>query len=619
MSNRNLVLFGILKTKKEVYKLTKERISIGRNRTSQIVISNNTVSKDHAIIEFDSDNNAVIKDLNSSNGTYVNGQRLKFMPMRLKTGDKITFGKYDIEYTFEAFNINGESKTEPDMNNQYIINGNSFNNINNSLNNINNNLNNNLTSNENNKIIYDKKINLVNENEISFARMNHFQNNNTYNNFNENNNTNMNNNNNIKNDENLNNNTNNLEKSLQNKIEDLEKKNIDTENEKENLAKKNAELNEDLNKKINELKKMTNLFDELNEEYSKLNSKHNALMVYASDIQKKLDLANIEISQIKKKAYDNEEIDKIINEKENIISILQNEVNYYKKLCGKKINLNYNTFPMSDFNNNNININQKLDSLIDKYITENKKLKNQNELYAKKIKQYQKKDFENKLNKNIDFSQFETQINYQIDNFNSIIKEYNERLSESLNKISELFEDSKKEEAAKYLVEQINNYMQENQRLISENAKLNTQIIEYQEQLNSYNNINLNMNKINNIKISEDNEDNVSDNEIENLKNKIDELENIITKFKGGNNNNLNEYGINNGDNRIENINIREAFVNMLNELKEKDKVINELQNKLKDNIMNENNNYDYINSKINTIEQNQNKSFHLIFKYTNI
>ena len=608
MSNRNLVLFGILKTKKEVYKLTKERISIGRNRTSQIVISNNTVSKDHAIIEFDSDNNAVIKDLNSSNGTYVNGQRLKFMPMRLKTGDKITFGKYDIEYTFEAFNINGESKTEPDMNNQYMINGNSFNNINNSLNNINNNLNNNLTSNENNKIIYDKKINLVNENEISFARMNHFQNNNTYNTFNENNNTNMNNNNNIKNDENLNNNTNNLEKSLQNKIEDLEKKNIDTENEKENLAKKNAELNEDLNKKINELKKMTNLFDELNEEYSKLNSKHNALMVYASDIQKKLDLANIEISQIKKKAYDNEEIDKIINEKENIISILQNEVNYYKKLCGKKINLNYNTFPMSDFNNNNITNNQKLDSLIDKYITENKKLKNQNELYSKKIKQYQKKDFENKLNKNIDFSQFETQINYQIDNFNSIIKEYNERLSESLNKISELFEDSKKEEAAKYLVEQINNYMQENQRLISENAKLNTQIIEYQEQLNSYNNINLNMNKINNIKISEDNDDNMSDNEIENLKNKIDELENIITKFKGGNNNNLNEYGINYGDNRIENINIREAFVNMLNELKEKDKVINELQNKLKDNIMNENNNYDYINSKINTIEQIQNK-----------
>ena len=40
MAERNLILFGILKTKKEVYKLTKERISIGRNRSSQIVINN---------------------------------------------------------------------------------------------------------------------------------------------------------------------------------------------------------------------------------------------------------------------------------------------------------------------------------------------------------------------------------------------------------------------------------------------------------------------------------------------------------------------------------------------------------------------------------------------------
>ena len=226
---------------------------------------------------------------------------------------------------------------------------------------------------------------------------------------------------------------------------------------------------------------MTNLFDELNEEYSKLNAKHNALMVYASDIQKKLDLSNIELSKIKNKCHGNEETDKIINEKENIITILQNEVNYYKKLCGKN---NFNNFQMNDYN-----INHKLDSLIDKYISENKKLKQQNDMFKKKLKNFTKKEI---LNKNIDFAQFETQINYQIDNFNSIIKDYNERLNESLNKISELFEESKKEEAAKYLVEQINNYMQENQRLISENAKLNTQLAEYQAQLNSFSNVNIN-------------------------------------------------------------------------------------------------------------------------------
>ena len=578
MSDRNIILFGILKTKKEVYKLNKERISIGRNRLSQIVINNNTISKDHAIIEFDEDNNAIIKDLNSSNGTYVNGQRLKVMPMRLKTGDKITFGKYDMEFTFEALNTNGDSKTEGDFNN-YMINGNTFNNMNN------------LSSVENNRVIFDKKINLVNENEISFARMNHFQTNNKTLTKNSNNLKIEDNNNNYMENEinnyNENNDNNNNEKILQNKIDELEKKILEIENEKEELNKKNMELTDDFNKKLGELKKMTNLFDELNEEYSKLNAKHNALMVYASDIQKKLDLSNIELSQIKNKCHGNEDTDKIINEKENIIAILQNEVNYYKKLCGKNNNFNYNAFPQNDFN-----INHKLDSLIDKYISENKKLKQQNDTYKKKLKNYQKKEL---INKNIDFGQFEIQINYQIDNFNSIIKDYNERLNESLNKISELFEDSKKEEAAKYLVEQINNYMQENQRLISENAKLNTQIAEYQAQLNSLSNINVNK-IINNNNFDENSEENNND-EIEELRNKVDELENLISKLNViGGFDKMNEDNFNSNNN----LNIRDAFVNAMTELKKKDQIINELQNKIKDSINNKDNNFDFTNSKMN-------------------
>ena len=590
MAERNLVLFGILKTKKEVYKLNKERISIGRNRNSQIVINNNTISKDHAIIEFDEDGNAIIKDLNSSNGTYVNGQRLKVIPIRLKTGDKITFGKYDMEFIFEAFNTNGDSKTEADMN-QYMFNGNNINNMNMNNNNFNS------ASKDSNRVIFDKKINLVNENEISFARMNHFQNNNTQKNFDKNNNKNYNeyNSNDLYTDNNNNiyieneNNNNNNEQIFQKKIDELEKRNSEIETEKEELTKKNSELTDDLNKKITELKKMTNLFDELNEEYSKLNAKHNALMVYASDIQKKLDLSNIELSQLKNKCHANEETDKIINEKENVIAILQNEINYYKKLCGKNNNFNYNTIPQND-------VGQKLDSLIDKYINENKKLKQQNDAYKKKLKNIQKKEF---MNKNIDFGQFEIQINYQIDNFNSIIKDYNDRLNESLNKISELFEDAKKEEAAKYLIEQINNYMQENQRLISENAKLNTQLAEYQAQLNSFSKINLNKfmnnNNINNI-LEENSDDNDNGDEIDELRNKVDELENVISKINNNNindNNNLNNFSNNNG-------NVRDAFVNALSELKKKDQIILDLQNKIKENINNIDNNYDFTNSKIN-------------------
>ena len=601
MADRHNIIYGLLKTKKEVYKLTKERISIGRNRNSQIVINNNTVSKEHAIIEFDEDYNATIKDLNSSNGTYVNGERLKYMPIKLKTGDIITFGKEKTEYIFESFNTNNDSKTEADIN-QYTINGNSKNNI-------------------DNKMIYDQKINLVNENELSFARMNHFQNNNRndmlnnknniYNNGNFNNNLkNGMNNRNYYNEEDNNNNNylnineyNNLEETYKNKIDELEKRTVEIENEKEELLNKNNELNGEINTKITELKKMTTLFDELNVEYSKLNSKYNALMKYSTDIQKKLDLSNIELSQIKKKSHGNEDTDKIINEKDNIISILQNEVSYYKKLSGK--NNNFNTFPSNDLNNN-FTINNKLDTLIDKYISENKKLKQQNDNYKRKIKILQKKGRINK--NNIDLSQLEIQMNYQIDNFNNIINEYNERLSDSLTKISELFEQSKKEEAAKYLVEQVNDFMKENQRLISENAKLNTEILELQSQLTIQNNLNFNSINQNQINSIEDNEIDIdemnNDEEIDELKNKIDDLEDVISRLKISNNDN-------NSVKNNSNNNIREAFVNALNELKEKDILINQLQNKIKENII-KSNDSNYEDLKI-PIEQNSKKNNDII------
>ena len=50
MNEKNPFLYGLLKTSKEIFKLTKQRISIGRNKNSQIIINNNTVSKDHAMI-----------------------------------------------------------------------------------------------------------------------------------------------------------------------------------------------------------------------------------------------------------------------------------------------------------------------------------------------------------------------------------------------------------------------------------------------------------------------------------------------------------------------------------------------------------------------------------------
>ena len=602
MSDKN-IFYGTLKTSKDIFKLTKQRISIGRDKNCTIVINNNTVSKDHAILEFDEDFNCIIKDLNSSNGTYVNGQKLKTIPLKLRTGDKIKFGKCDIEYIFESSNMLNDTKTEQEITMKLSENLNEKNEQKDEI-----------SRTETNNIIKDGKISLVNENELSYPKMNHFQNNkniiysfgnsngmnynseqnltnqninNKFNNknqpiFENNNKINNNedeiveqytNNSNVFNQNNPNSNTyiKNKENDIKNQFEQLEKKIATLEKEKE-------EIKEQFNEKSNKLKKLNNLFDELNEEYSKLNSKYNSLMSYSTDIQKKLDKANEEISELKSKSNINNEnnLNELLNQKDNIISIMQNEINYYKELSNKKgISLN------NQYDNNKINT--KLNTISNIFVSENNKLKKKLEFYKNKFE----KEENTKNSNNIDFKQFETQINYQIDNFNSIISNYNSRLLDSLNKMSEIFESNNKEEAAKYLVEQINEYMMENQKLISENSKLNTQILELQSIINAeYNNKLKNKQNFNTYEFNESNlEMNPYNNsEINKLKNKINEMENIVERLKNINKNNKfeNDYNY-----------LKESFVNILNELKKKDKLVQDLQIKLKDVIKRNNNNFD--------------------------
>ena len=602
MSDKN-IFYGTLKTSKDIFKLTKQRISIGRDKNCTIVINNNTVSKDHAILEFDEDFNCIIKDLNSSNGTYVNGQKLKTIPLKLRTGDKIKFGKCDIEYIFESSNMLNDTKTEQEITMKLSENLNEKNEQKDEI-----------SRTETNNIIKDGKISLVNENELSYPKMNHFQNNkniiysfgnsngmnynseqnltnqNINNKFNSKNQPIFENNNKINNNEddiveqytnnsnvynqnnpNINNYIKNNENDNNNQFEQLEKKIATLEKEKE-------EIKEQFNEKSNKLKKLNNLFDELNEEYSKLNSKYNSLMSYSTDIQKKLDKANEEISELKSKSNINNEnnLNELLNQKDNIISIMQNEINYYKELSNKKgISLN------NQYDNNKINT--KLNTISNIFVSENNKLKKKLDFYKNKFE----KEENTKNSNNIDFKQFETQINYQIDNFNSIISNYNSRLLDSLNKMSEIFESNNKEEAAKYLVEQINEYMMENQKLISENSKLNTQILELQSIINAeYNNKLKNKQNFNTYEFNESNlEMNPYNNsEINKLKNKINEMENIVERLKNINKNNKfeNDYNY-----------LKESFVNILNELKKKDKLVQDLQIKLKDVIKRNNNNFD--------------------------
>lgn len=83
---------------KEV-QLTKDRTSLGRRPYNDIVIDNLAVSGEHAVLQM-SGTEVYVEDLNSTNGTYVNGKAVK--KQRLQNSDTVEIGKYKIKYVNEA-------------------------------------------------------------------------------------------------------------------------------------------------------------------------------------------------------------------------------------------------------------------------------------------------------------------------------------------------------------------------------------------------------------------------------------------------------------------------------------------------------------------------------------
>jgi pSer/pThr/pTyr-binding forkhead associated (FHA) protein len=82
---------------KEV-QLTKDRTTLGRRPYNDIVIDNLAVSGEHAVIQL-SGNDVSLEDLNSTNGTYINGKAVK--KQQLANNDTVEIGKYKIKYVNE--------------------------------------------------------------------------------------------------------------------------------------------------------------------------------------------------------------------------------------------------------------------------------------------------------------------------------------------------------------------------------------------------------------------------------------------------------------------------------------------------------------------------------------
>jgi len=75
--------------------IQKERTTLGRRPYNDIVIDNLAVSGEHAVL-LSVGEDVFIEDLNSTNGTYINGKAIK--KQLLSNGDVIEIGKYRIKY-----------------------------------------------------------------------------------------------------------------------------------------------------------------------------------------------------------------------------------------------------------------------------------------------------------------------------------------------------------------------------------------------------------------------------------------------------------------------------------------------------------------------------------------
>lgn len=92
------------------YKIRKSLISIGRNKSSDIVINDKNASRNHAKI-YRKQGKYVLEDLNSTNGTFVNGSKITSIKF-INSGDLIRIGnsKFQINSYSDRKKLPGNNK-----------------------------------------------------------------------------------------------------------------------------------------------------------------------------------------------------------------------------------------------------------------------------------------------------------------------------------------------------------------------------------------------------------------------------------------------------------------------------------------------------------------------------
>ena len=94
------------------YNMTKERYTIGRLPDNDVRIDNPAVSGHHSLI-INILNDSFLEDLNSTNGTYVNGKLIK--KHALQHGDVITIGHHQLRFSDQQTSESEQDEFEKTM------------------------------------------------------------------------------------------------------------------------------------------------------------------------------------------------------------------------------------------------------------------------------------------------------------------------------------------------------------------------------------------------------------------------------------------------------------------------------------------------------------------------
>jgi len=94
----SFILNGIEKTINLQLK-NGERLSVGRGKENDLTIDDSSVSKIHASLVLNKDNQLLVADTGSTNGTFINKERIAYgKAYTIKNNEKVTFGTIEVSF-----------------------------------------------------------------------------------------------------------------------------------------------------------------------------------------------------------------------------------------------------------------------------------------------------------------------------------------------------------------------------------------------------------------------------------------------------------------------------------------------------------------------------------------